>query len=262
MRAGTIFARHTRRIIAPPLPSAVVWRCLVADLCPACSTCLGAAARIFSPSKCSFPAVVPLVASTSGSSIEIHRRCTGRLVGATSTEGLIGGWRSTRRRGPRRCYRTTVLEETHLSSTGHRLGAAVRAEFSIEVVDVGLDRAQRDEQPASNFPVGIARGDERKNLDLPLAKGLGEPHFGNRGRPVLSGEGRHELREVRDRDADRGVEVTPLASFGHRWSLVHEGPDVTLRFCLGEGQGQGAYGLLLLAFRPKGQRLQRHDLYH
>ena len=45
-----------------------------------------------------------------------------------------------------------VLEKVHLSSTGHRLGAAARPQLAVEVVDVGLDRAYRDEEFACDLP--------------------------------------------------------------------------------------------------------------
>ena len=63
----------------------------------------------------------------------------------------------------------TVLEEAHLSSTGHRLGAAASPQLAVEVVDVGLDGARRDEELVGYLRVGVAGGDEREHLELPLA---------------------------------------------------------------------------------------------
>ena len=62
-----------------------------------------------------------------------------------------------------------VLEETHLSGTGHRLGAAASPQLAVEVVNVGLDRAHRDEELTVDLIVGIAGSDEREHLELPLA---------------------------------------------------------------------------------------------
>src|SRR5829696_7738034 len=55
-----------------------------------------------------------------------------------------------------------VLEEAHLSSTGHRFGAAASPQLAVELVDVSLDRAHRDEELTGDLLVGIAGGDERE----------------------------------------------------------------------------------------------------
>src|SRR5688572_32455950 len=100
-----------------------------------------------------------------------------------------------------------VLEEAHLSGTGHRLGAAASPQLAVEVVYVGLYGGHRDEEPARDLLVGHAGGDERQHLQLALAQGFGEPLGGGGRRRILSREGRQELGKVADRDAGRGVEA-------------------------------------------------------
>ncbi len=82
------------------------------------------------------------------------------------------------------------LEEAHLPGAGQSLGAAAGIQLAVEVVDVGLDRARRDEELMCDLLVGPAGGDEGENLQLPLARGLGEPLIGARCSGILR-EGRH-----------------------------------------------------------------------
>src|SRR5688572_18843873 len=58
-----------------------------------------ATAPLFSPSKCSLSTILPPATSTGESLLDIHRRCTGRPIGVTSTKRWVGGWRSIRWRG-------------------------------------------------------------------------------------------------------------------------------------------------------------------
>ena len=129
-----------------------------------------------------------------------------------------------------------MLEEAHLCSTGHRLGAAASPQLAVEVVYVGLDGAHRDEELTGYLLVGVAGGDEREHLQLPLAQRLRELFADIWGGTFLCENGQ-QLREVARRDPDCGG-VAPLAGFedrrqefAHLGSLVHEGADVTLRFC-------------------------------
>jgi hypothetical protein len=76
---------------------------------------------------------------------------------AASAEGWIGGWRSIRCRVSDAVSSVcAVLEEVHLSSTGHRLGAAMCPQLAVEVVDVRLNRDYRDKELACYLPVGVA----------------------------------------------------------------------------------------------------------
>ena len=68
-----------------------------------------------------------------------------------------------------------VLEQIQLSGPCHRLRAAVRVELAVEVVEVGLDGAHADEELGGDLAVGLAGGYERKDLQLALAQGFGEP---------------------------------------------------------------------------------------
>src|SRR5215208_1096325 len=176
----------------------------------------------------------------------------GRSVGAVSAEGWIGGWRSFAWKVWGVRAKVTRLEEVHLPGAGYSLGAAARPQLAVEVVDVGLDGADGDEELACDLPVGLAGGDEREHLQLPLAQGLGEPPVGSRRRGLLR-EGRQELREVARRDLACRARMAALAGFerrrqevSHRSSLVDGGSDVALRFSHFEGLREGAHGLLFL----------------
>src|SRR5918998_381223 len=191
-----------------------------------------------------------------------HNRCTGRSGGEVSPKGWIGGWRSFARTVRGVLAYGTWLEEIHLSSAGYRLGAAARPQLAVEAVDVRLDGARRDIELGCDLLVGLARGDEREHLQLPLARRLGEPLVRGRHRGPRR-EGRQELREVARRDAVRGVEAASFAGFqrrreelAHRGSLVHEGANVAFRFCQSEGSRQGAHGPLFLLPGPQCHRLQ------
>src|SRR5829696_3376368 len=89
-----------------------------------------------------------------------------------------------------------LSDEVQIPGAGQRLGSAARPQLAVEAVDVGLYRAHRDEELTGDLLVGIAGGDEREHLQLPLAWGLGEPLVGNRRRRVFLREGRYELCEV------------------------------------------------------------------
>ena len=65
-----------------------------------------------------------------------------------------------------------------------RLRVAREAELGVDLVDVLLHAAVREEEPARDLAVGQARGDERR--DLPLAPGQpGERRRAAAGRAVV-----------------------------------------------------------------------------
>ena len=62
---------------------------------------------------------------------------------------------------------------------GHgRLGAARRAEFLQQVVDMTSDGGFRDIEQVGNFPVGQALNNVFKNIDFSLSKPLSAPSRG------------------------------------------------------------------------------------
>src|SRR3712207_6240792 len=100
---------------------------------------------------------------------------------------------------------------------------------------MGLDGAQGDEQLFGDLLVGLAGGDERKDLKFALAQGLRKFGTGRRGTGSAAFERRRELPEVVRRDV--GCEADPLLRFeplgqegSDLWSLVYEGAHITLRF--------------------------------
>src|SRR5215204_6309861 len=129
-----------------------------------------------------------------------------------------------------------LLDQIQIPGAGYSLGAAAHPQLAVEVVDVRLDRTQRDEEATCDLPVGLASGDKPEHLQLALAQRLRELFADIWGGTFLCENGQ-QLREVARRDPNCGVGVAPLASFegrrqkfAHRGSLVHEGADVTLRF--------------------------------
>src|ERR671911_1902480 len=130
-------------------------------------------------------------------------------------------------REPRR-----LLDQIQIPGAGYSLGAATRLQLAVEVVDVGLDRTQRDEEATCDLPVGLAGGDKPEHLQLALAQRLREPFAGTWCSTFLCEKGQ-QLREIARRDLGCGVGVAPLAGFdgrrqkfAHRGSLVHEGTEV------------------------------------
>src|SRR5215217_607024 len=89
-----------------------------------------------------------------------------------------------------------LSDEVQIPGAGQRLGTAARPQLAVETVDVGLDGAHRDAELTGDLLVGIAGGDEREHLELPLAWGLGEPLVGNRRRRVFLRERPYEPCEV------------------------------------------------------------------
>ena len=64
------------------------------------------------------------------------------------------------------------LGEREATGLGEGFGPVAHPELAVDVVGVSLDRAHCDEEVFGNFPVLAARGEEGKDLQLPLAQGL------------------------------------------------------------------------------------------
>lgn len=61
------------------------------------------------------------------------------------------------------------LEQAQFLGAGEGLGAAVRVEFGVEVIDVPLDRADGDDHLLCDFLIGQAIGDEAQDVALTIA---------------------------------------------------------------------------------------------
>src|SRR5829696_10198586 len=117
-------------------------------------------------------------------------------------------------REPRR-----LLDQIQLYGAGYSLGTATRPQLAVEVVDVRLDRTQRDEEATCDLPVGLASGDKPEHLQLALAQRLRELFADIWGGTFLCENGQ-QLREVARRDPDCGVGVAPVACFDGRGQEV------------------------------------------
>src|SRR5919112_4582678 len=134
------------------------------------------------------------------------------------------------------------LEQFELPGPCHRLRAAVRVELAVEVVDVGLDGAHADEQLGGDPAITLAGGYKLQNFELAPAQGFGKPLCRRPCTRIVPLQRRQEFPDVVRRDAGWPVWLSSLLSFehpgqdfGHRLTLVDEGPDVALRCCQSEG---------------------------
>ncbi len=59
-----------------------------------------------------------------------------------------------------------LTQQVHLASLGDGLGAIGCSELAVDVVDVRLNRAHRDEEVACDLGVGASGSQERKDLQL------------------------------------------------------------------------------------------------
>src|SRR3712207_291697 len=88
------------------------------------------------------------------------------------------------------------LEQSQLPGPRDGLCAVAHIELAVNIVYVGLDRAQGDEQIFGDLPVGFSGRDESEYLHLPLAQGLGEPRRGRRSTGRVVVDRRQEPPEV------------------------------------------------------------------
>src|ERR671917_2307301 len=92
---------------------------------------------------------------------------------------MICAYSSSRGRLPNLESVESLSDNIQLPGAGYGLGAAARPQLAVEAVNVGLDRAERDEKFGCDLLVGFTGGDEREHLYLPLAQWLGEPLVGS-----------------------------------------------------------------------------------
>jgi hypothetical protein len=66
--------------------------------------------------------------------------------------------------------RSVGLEEVKLTRARERLGAALYLELAVDVVDVALDRAERDNKRIGDHLIGMTLGDQAQDLELAVAQ--------------------------------------------------------------------------------------------
>jgi hypothetical protein len=87
----------------------------------------------------------------------LHPPHTVRPQGEASAEGWSGELGSTLPQtllAVRELRR--LLDQIQLPGAGYSLGAAAHPQLAVEVIDVGLDRTQRDEEATCDLHVGLA----------------------------------------------------------------------------------------------------------
>ena len=65
-----------------------------------------------------------------------------------------------------------MLEQVQFARAEQRLGAALHVELAVDVVDVLLDRADRDDELVGDRLIGEASGDQVQDLALARAEWL------------------------------------------------------------------------------------------
>lgn len=60
-------------------------------------------------------------------------------------------------------------EKSPFTGDGDRLGAPIRAEFPVQIVDMRFDRADSDHQFLSDLLIGFTDGDQPENFQFALA---------------------------------------------------------------------------------------------
>src|SRR5215203_7501482 len=101
------------------------------------------------------------------------------------------------------------LQQVQFPGPRYGLGAAVRLELTVDVVDVLFDGAHGDEQSLRNPPVRLAGGDETQHLQLALRQRLAErtgifSRFHRRQQRGASVKGHQQFACVIPGDAERG----------------------------------------------------------
>jgi hypothetical protein len=94
-------------------------------------------------------------------------------LGATRTAPALHARPKKRRDGALRTPNDRLLDQFQVPGPRDRLRAAVRVEFAVEVVEVGLDGAHADEELCGDPAVGLARGHELEYLMLAPAQAFG-----------------------------------------------------------------------------------------
>src|SRR5215216_5950577 len=156
------------------------------------------------------------------------------------------------------------LKQVQFPGPCHGLGAAVRLELTVDVVDVLLDGAHGDEQSLRYPPVRLAGGDETQHLQLALRQRLAErtgvySRFNRRRQRGVSVRGHQQFACVTPGDAEGDGAVEQLR---HRLTLVDEGANVALGFGERQGPSQLLHRSFRFALRPESQGLEDQDLDH
>ena len=65
-----------------------------------------------------------------------------------------------------------MLQQVQLTRAEERLGAALHVELAVDVVDVLLDRTERDDEPVGDRLIGMALGDQVEDLTFTVTQWL------------------------------------------------------------------------------------------
>ena len=65
-----------------------------------------------------------------------------------------------------------TLQQVQFTRPHERLRAALHVKLAVEVVDVALDRADRDDQPVGDRLIGVTIGDQPQDFSFTFAERL------------------------------------------------------------------------------------------